>query len=197
MRLLAHETDRPPVPPWQPTQGLPQIGAQLAPLQVAVGHLALYPARGGRPAGVVYQTELEALRRRFELAQAQRRHLTRADLQRALPPLQQALRPGTGSGRDLWLLMEGRVSLHLLARGWSWTLQLEAGDWVALPSRLLHQLDAPPSLRADARLDLLHWHRPALTEQPAPVPVPAFSAPATASEARTLPYEWARVPVCA
>lgn len=195
MRLLAHETDRPPLPPWQPTQGLPQIGSQLAPLQVAVGHLALYPARAGRPAGVVYQTELEALRRRFQLAQAQRRHLTRGDLPTALVLQRQALRPGAASGRDLWLLMEGRVSLHLRARGWSWTLQLEAGDWVALPHRLLQQLDAPPSLSAHARLDLLQWHRPELPEQP--VPVPAFRAPAAASEARTLPYEWARVPVCA
>lgn len=87
MRLYAHDSSLLCSPSlWQAPETLAQIGALLAPLQLSVGHLALYPARSGRPAGAVYQTELAALHRRFQLDQAERCHATRRELPQTRSP---------------------------------------------------------------------------------------------------------------
>lgn len=173
MRLYAHDSSKLSSHSlWQPPQTLGQIGALLAPLKLSVGHLALYPARAGRPAGVVYQTELEALHRRFQLHQAERRHATRHDLSK----LHLGATPGVGAlthAPDLFLLMEGQVLLQLQGRDQRWTLQLDAGDWAAIPPALLLTLAARPSLNFAERVDLLHWRQepvaavlPARTQRP-------------------------------
>jgi len=152
MRLYAHDSSLLCSSSlWQAPETLAQIGALLAPLQLSVGHLALYPARSGRPAGAVYQTELAALHRRFQLDQAERCHATRRELPQTRTPSL------TGSGSELLLLMEGQVMLLLQGREQRWTLQLDAGDWAHVPARRLLRLQAPPSLNSANRVDLLHW----------------------------------------
>ncbi|MCV2365798.1 hypothetical protein LNV23_20305 [Paucibacter sp. DJ1R-11] len=164
MRLYAHDSSLLCSPSlWHAPETLAQIGALLAPLQLSVGHLVLYPARSGRPAGPVYETELAALHRRFKLDQAERRHSTRRELPQTRTPTLAA------SGSEFLLLMEGQVTLLLQGRDQRWTLQLDAGDWAYVPARLLLRLQARPSLNGADRVDLLHW-REAAAQLPSRAP---------------------------
>ena len=63
--------------------------------------------------------------------------------------------------------MEGQILLQLQGRDQRWTLQLDAGDWAAIPPALLLHLAARPSLNFAERVDLLHWR-----QEPAPTAVP-------------------------
>lgn len=126
-----------------------EIRHHLAPLGIALGHIAVSAGRGGRDA-VADAQALAALHKTYGIRSADRVKLTPGD--RRWPVLRSKFRQRhTHSDPELRVFVHGRGLFDLpLPQGGRAQLLCEAGEWVALPPGLPHAFDAGREPDVDA-----------------------------------------------